>query len=77
MKHYVKAKCKHGCRFLMITPSLWLCPHVAFGEASYLKGAEVEARALLERAGGYNAVLARVVADEQARRERTKKAPTA
>jgi hypothetical protein len=54
---------------LQITDKLWLCPHAAFGEASWLKGAVEEARRLLERAGGYDAVLGRIVAEEQQRKE--------
>ncbi len=73
MKHLVKPECKHGCRFLQITPALALCPHASYGEASYLIGAVEEARALLERAGGYNAVLARIVAGEDARKEARRK----
>lgn len=57
MKHLVKPECRHGCRFLQITPALWLCPHSSYGEASYLRGAVDEARALLARAGGYDVVL--------------------
>jgi hypothetical protein len=43
---------------------LWLCPHAAYGEASYYKGAIEEARALVERSGGYEAVLARIEGKE-------------
>ncbi|HXJ29480.1 MAG TPA: hypothetical protein VNG35_02515 [Gemmatimonadales bacterium] len=68
MKHYVKPECRFKCRFLEITPALWLCPHAAFGEASYLKGAVEDARVLLARAGGYDVVLARVVTEEDMRR---------
>jgi hypothetical protein len=64
MKHYVKPECKHGCRFLQITPALWLCPHSAYGEASYLRGAVEQARDTLERSGGYTAVLAGIEAAE-------------
>lgn len=60
MKHYVKPECKQGCRFIQISDELWLCPHAAFGAASYYKGAIDEARALLERSGGYDAVLTRL-----------------
>lgn len=69
MKHYVKPECKYGCRFLQITPALWLCPHASYGEASYLKGAVDEARALLDKAGGYTTVLAGIVAKEEAKKE--------
>lgn len=81
MKHFVKPECRHGCRFLQITESLWLCPHSAYGEASYLRGAVEQARATLERAGGYDTVLAAQVkktADKRAEaieeRERARKA---
>jgi len=70
MRHLVKPECRHGCRFLQITPALSICPHMAFGEASYLLGAEDEARRMLDRAGGYEAVLARVVAGEESRRQK-------
>ncbi len=70
MKHYVKPECRHGCRFLQITPALWLCPHASYGEASYLVGAVKEARRLLERQGGYETVLAGIVAEEEKRRKK-------
>jgi hypothetical protein len=69
VKHYVKPACKHGCRFLQITPALWLCPHSAYGEASYLRGAVEDARAILEKSGGYDAVLGTV---EQAEAKKKK-----
>jgi len=69
MKHYVKPECRYGCRFIQITPALWLCPHASYGEASYLKGAVEEARAVLEKQGGYEAVLARLVKAEEERRK--------
>jgi len=68
MKHYVKPKCKQGCRFIQVTDELWLCPHAAYGAASYLQGAVAEARALLERSGGYQTVLERMEAAEEERR---------
>jgi hypothetical protein len=74
VKHVVKPRCKHECRFLQVTPALWLCPHAAYGQASYLKGAVAEARTLLERAGGYDTVLARVVAEEEQRRQARREA---
>ena len=61
--------CQFGCRFLEITPSLWLCPHASYGPATGLKGSVETARALLERAGGYAAVLARVEEDEKTARD--------
>jgi hypothetical protein len=60
MKHVVKPSCRHGCRFLQIADGLWLCPHAAYGESSYMLGAIEEARRVLERAGGYDAVLAKI-----------------
>jgi hypothetical protein len=65
VKHLVKPECRHGCRFLQITPALWLCEHASYGEASYLVGAVEDARAMLEKAGGYNAVLAKIVKEEE------------
>src|SRR5262245_1620036 len=56
----VKPECRHGCTFLRITDNMYLCPHTAFGQATYLRGAVEEARRLLERAGGYEAELARI-----------------
>lgn len=73
MKHLVKPECKHGCRFLQITPALALCEHASYGEASYLAGAVEEARRLLERAGGYNVVLAGIVREEEAKKEARQK----
>ena len=72
MKHYVKPECRYGCRFLQITDDLWLCPHAAYGQASYKSGAVAEARALLERSGGYAAVLARLEQEEFTRAEATR-----
>jgi len=68
MRHPVKPECRHGCRFLQLTPALTLCPHTAYGEASYLKGAVEDARALLEKLGGYEAVLMRTIKKEDERR---------
>ena len=73
MKHYVKPECKYKCRFLQITDGLWMCPHAAYGEATDRKGAVEEARGLLARAGGYDAVLARVEGAEEAKREEARK----
>lgn len=75
MKHYVKPKCKHECRFIQVSDNLWLCPHAAYGEASYLTGAVEDARRLLEKAGGYDAVLARLASkeDEQKQAARQKR----
>jgi hypothetical protein len=69
MKHLIKPTCKHGCRFLQVTDELWLCPHAAYGQASYLRGAVKEGRQLLERAGGYEAVLGHIVATEDRKKE--------
>ena len=69
MKHLIKPSCKYGCRFLQVTDELWLCPHAAYGQASYLRGAVEEGRQLLERAGGYEAVLERIVAAEDKKKE--------
>lgn len=69
MKHYVKPECKHGCRFIQVSQGLWLCPHAAYGEASYYKGAIEDARNLLEKAGGYEAVLGRIETEEAQRKE--------
>lgn len=59
-KHYVKPKCKYKCTFLQISDELWLCPHAAYGAAAELMGAVEEGRRLLERAGGYDLLLARI-----------------
>lgn len=61
--------CRFGCRMLEITPSLYLCPHASYGEANKLRGAVETARALLDKAGGYDTVLARVEDDERKVRE--------
>lgn len=68
MKHLVTPQCRFKCRFLQITDGLWLCPHAAYGEATDRLGAVDEARRLLERQGGYDAVLARVYQSEEAKR---------
>lgn len=63
-KHLVKPKCKYGCRFVQIATELWLCPHAAYGRLSYMMGAVEEGRRLLERHGGYDTVVQRVVEAE-------------
>ena len=68
MKHYVQPECKHKCRFVQVTDELWLCPHASYGATSYLTGAVEAARALLEKAGGYEAVLARIENKDEERR---------
>lgn len=70
----VKPNCRHGCKFLQVSDGLWLCPHAAYGRASYLKGAIEEGRRLMERAGGYDALLARITErDDEKRAERRRK----
>jgi hypothetical protein len=69
MRHPTKPACRHKCRFIQITNELWLCPHAAWGASTDLKGAIEEGRKLLERAGGYDLVLRRVVAAEEAKRK--------
>jgi hypothetical protein len=69
MRRVVKPRCKHGCQFIQITDNLFLCPHAAYGAGSYKLGAVDAARALLERHGGYEAVVARMQKEEQQRRE--------
>jgi len=49
--------CPQHCKMLKITETLWLCPHLAWGWSSNLRGAEAEARRLMEAAGGYAAML--------------------
>jgi len=74
----VKPECRNKCRFLQITDTLWLCPHAAYGEASYMQGAVEEARALLECMGGYQVALRKLEdseakrADEQRGKQRAK-----
>lgn len=65
----MRPECKHKCRFILITPDLYLCPHAAYGKATSRKGAVEEARQLLERQGGYFEVLDRVEAEEERRRQ--------
>lgn len=62
-----RGKCRQGCEWLQVSDSLWLCPHGAYGEATSYRGAVEEARRMLERAGGYEALI------EKVRRERAKK----
>ena len=69
-----RPKCQYGCRFLQITESLWLCPHTSYGASSYLLGAVDEARRMIERNGGYNAMLEDIMAAED-RRKRERNAP--
>lgn len=64
MKHVVKPTCRHKCRFLQISDELWLCPHASYGRLSYMKGAVEDARALMERHGGYDGLLAIITAEE-------------
>jgi hypothetical protein len=73
-RHFVKPRCQFGCRFLQITDELWLCPHAAFGEASYKLGAVEEARRMMEKAGGYDKLLRALEAQEaEERREKRQK----
>lgn len=69
----MKPRCRFGCRFVQITDNLWLCPHASWGEASWKLGAVDEARQLLEKAGGYDVVLARVIEAEDKKREESMK----
>lgn len=52
-----KGKARCGCEWLQITDALWLCPHASYGEAAIGAGAVEEARRMMERAGGYAALL--------------------
>lgn len=67
MRNVVKPECRHGCRFIQISDSLWLCPHASYGSSSYLKGAVEAARRALEQAGGYIKIVAALEAVEVAR----------
>jgi len=62
-----KPRCKYGCTFIEVTPSLFLCEHADYGAASYLKGAVEEARRLVEKAGGFEKIRQRLdaAAEEQ------------
>jgi hypothetical protein len=64
----VKPRCKHGCVFIEVTPSLFLCEHADYGAASYLKGAVEEARRLVERAGGFEKIRQRLDAAQEEQR---------
>jgi len=68
VKHVVKPRCRFGCRFIQVSTNLWLCPHASFGSASYLKGAVEEARAMVEKAGGYEAIVRRLQDQEGQRK---------
>ena len=74
MKRATRPKCQYGCRFLQITEKLWLCPHTSYGQSSYLRGAVDLARDLVERNGGYNAMLEDVL-EAEAKRKRERNAP--
>jgi hypothetical protein len=54
-----KDACRLGCTMVKVTEVMWLCPHASWGWGSNLAGAEAEARRIMERAGGYDAILAR------------------
>lgn len=73
MRHVIKPECIHGCRFLQITDNLWLCEHAAYGPAVDQIGAVAEARRLLERAGGYAALLSKITTAEWAKKEERRK----
>ena len=73
MRRVLKPRCRYGCRFLDITPGLSLCPHTAYGWASNLKGAVEEARAMLEKQGGFDAVLAGVAAQEEEKKAKRRR----
>lgn len=68
MAQLVKPRCRFKCRFIQITDTLWLCPHSAFGSSSDRMGAVAEARRLLERQGGYDVILSRIVEAEEERK---------
>jgi len=72
MRRATTPRCRHGCRFIQISDTLWLCLHASWGATSYLRGAVEEARRLLERVGGYETVLAGIVAAEEERKEARK-----
>lgn len=56
---------------LLITPDLYLCDHEAYGPLASRKGAIDEARAIVDRAGGFKAIRQRVDAEtEKARLKR-------
>lgn len=74
MKNIVKPECRHGCRFLQINDELWVCPHASYGNGSYRLGAVEEARRLVERAGGFEALVDKLEHEEAAKRERKKEA---
>jgi len=69
VKRVVKPRCRFECRFIQVGDNLWLCPHASFGSASYLRGAVEEARAMVERAGGYEAIVRRLQAEEAKRKQ--------
>lgn len=58
-----------GCEWLQITEALWLCPHAAYGEATIGSGVVEDARRMLERAGGYAVLLARLHRTQRRQRE--------
>jgi len=69
----MKPRCRYGCTFIQISDNLFLCPHIAYGEATSKMGAVDEARALVARAGGYDAVLAREREAVEKRREEARR----
>lgn len=68
-RNAVKPRCRFGCRFIQVSDNLWLCPHASFGSASYLKGAVDAAWAMVEKAGGYDAIVRRFEAEEGQRKQ--------
>jgi hypothetical protein len=48
--------CSKGCRMVLITPNLWLCPHASYGSMVSLRGAVEEGRRLMQQAGGYQKI---------------------
>ena len=53
MKNVVKPECRHGCRFHQINDTLWMCRHASYGDGSYRLGTVADARALIEKMGGF------------------------
>jgi hypothetical protein len=71
MRHVTAPRCRFKCRLLPITDNLWLCPHASWGDAVYQLGAEEEGRRLMDKAGGYDVLLAKIMdAEDERKRHR-------
>lgn len=69
-----KVECANDHRMIEVVPGLLLCECSSYGPLSDMKGAVEEARALVARAGGIEALRDRVEGQERKRKAEAKEA---